>query len=102
MTALFLAQAIGLNLDITQQLLIIAASIMVGVGVSGIPEAGLIALPLVLATIGLSEQLVVMIIPLIATIDWIIARCRSVVNVMSDMLVAILLDRFEEKTNIEG
>ncbi len=102
MTALFLAQAIGLNLDITQQLLIIAASIMVGVGVSGIPEAGLIALPLVLATIGLSEQLVVMIIPLIATIDWIIARCRSVVNVMSDMLVTILLDRFEEKTNIEG
>jgi Na+/H+-dicarboxylate symporter len=102
MTALFLAQAIGLNLDMSQQLLIIAASIMVGVGVSGIPEAGLIALPLVLNTIGLSEQLIVMIIPLIATIDWIIARCRSVVNVMNDMLVAILLDRFEEKTNIEG
>jgi Na+/H+-dicarboxylate symporter len=97
MTAIFLAQAIGFNLGMTQQLLIVAASIMVGVGVSGIPEAGLIALPLVLSTIGISEQLIVMIIPLIATIDWIIARCRSVVNVMSDMLVAILLDRFEEK-----
>jgi Na+/H+-dicarboxylate symporter len=96
MTALFLAQAMGFHLDIVQQLLIIAASIMVGVGVSGIPEAGLIALPLVLATIGLSEQLIVAVIPLIATIDWIIARCRSVVNVMSDMLVAILLDRFEK------
>jgi len=98
MTAIFLAQAIGFNLDMPQQLLIVAASVMVGVGVSGIPEAGLIALPLVLSTIGLSEQLIVMIIPLIATVDWIIARCRSVVNVMSDMLVAILLDRFEEKT----
>jgi Na+/H+-dicarboxylate symporter len=98
MTAIFLAQAIGFSLDIPQQLLIVAASVMVGVGVSGIPEAGLIALPLVLSTIGLSEQLIVMIIPLIATVDWIIARCRSVVNVMSDMLVAILLDRFEEKT----
>jgi Na+/H+-dicarboxylate symporter len=42
--------------------------------------------------------LIVMIIPLIATVDWIIARCRSVVNVMSDMLVAILLDRYEDKT----
>jgi len=98
MTAIFLAQAIGFNLDMPQQLLIVAASVMVGVGVSGIPEAGLIALPLVLSTIGISEQLIVMIIPLIATVDWIIARCRSVVNVMSDMLVAILLDRFEEKT----
>lgn len=97
MTALFLAQAIGFNLDITQQLLIVAAAVMVGVGISGIPEAGLIALPLVLSTIGLSEQLVIAIIPLIATIDWIIARVRSVVNVMSDMLVAILLDRFAEK-----
>ena len=32
-------------------------------------------------------------IPLIMTVDWIIARARSGVNVMSDMLVAILLDR---------
>lgn len=102
MTAIFLAQAIGFDLGVTQQLLIIAASVMVGIGVSGIPEAGLIALPLVLSTIGLSEQLIVIIIPLIATVDWIIARCRSVVNVMSDMLVAILLDRFEEKSKIEG
>lgn len=101
MTALFLAQAIGFNLDISQQLLIVAAAVMIGVGISGIPEAGLIALPLVLSTIGLPEQLIVALIPLIATIDWIIARCRSVVNVMSDMLVAILLDRFAEKETIE-
>ncbi len=98
MTAIFLAQAIGFDLGLTQQLLIVAASVMVGIGVSGIPEAGLIALPLVLSTIGISEPLIVVVIPLIATIDWIIARCRSVVNVMSDMLVAILLDKFSSGT----
>jgi Na+/H+-dicarboxylate symporter len=27
------------------------------------------------------------------TVDWIIARCRSGVNVMGDMTVAIQLDR---------
>jgi Na+/H+-dicarboxylate symporter len=27
-------------------------------------------------------------------VDWILARCRSAVNVMSDLLVAILLDRW--------
>ncbi len=96
MTALFLSQALGFDLNITQQLLVVAAAIMVGVGVSGIPEAGLIALPLVLGSIGLPEQLIMTLIPLIATIDWVIARYRSVVNVMSDMLVAILLDRFKD------
>lgn len=33
--------------------------------------------------------------PLITTIDWIIARCSTGVNVMNDMLIAILLERWE-------
>jgi Na+/H+-dicarboxylate symporter len=70
---------------------------MVGLGISGIPEAGLIALPVVLSTVGLSEALIMTVIPLITTIDWIIARCRSGVNVMNDMLIAILLDRLENR-----
>ena len=59
---------------------------------AGIPEAGLIVLPLVLAAAGLPEQVIIAAIPLIMTVDWIIARARSGVNVLSDMLVAILLD----------
>lgn len=95
MAALFLAQAVGIDLNLAQQLLIVAAAVMVGVGISGIPEAGLIALPLVLSTAGLPAALVVTAVPLITTIDWIIARCRSGVNVMNDMLIAILLDRLD-------
>jgi Na+/H+-dicarboxylate symporter len=97
MAALFLAQAAGIELDLPQQLIIVAASVMVGLGISGIPEAGLIALPVVLSTVGLSEALIMTAIPLITTIDWIIARCRSGVNVMNDMLIAILLDRLENR-----
>jgi Na+/H+-dicarboxylate symporter len=97
MAALFLAQAAGIQLDISQQLIIVAASVMVGVGISGIPEAGLIALPLVLSTVGLSDTLILTAVPLITTIDWIIARCRSGVNVMNDMLIAILLERLENR-----
>lgn len=99
MTALFLAQAMGFQLDIMQQLLIVAASVMVGVGISGVPEAGLIALPLVLSSVGLSEAVIMTAIPLITTIDWIIARCRSGVNVMNDLLVAILLERWEKRSD---
>jgi Na+/H+-dicarboxylate symporter len=92
MAALFLAQALGFDLPLAKQLLIVAASIVAGAGVAGIPEAGLIVLPLVLAAAGLPDQVIVAAIPLIMTVDWIIARARSGVNVMSDMLVAILLD----------
>jgi len=99
MAALFLAQAVGIDLTLTQQLIVVAAAIMVGVGISGIPEAGLIALPLVLSTAGLPEALVITAVPLITTIDWIIARCRSGVNVMNDMLIAILLDRLERSAH---
>ncbi len=92
MAALFLAQAMGYDLPLASQLTIVGASIMAGVGVAGIPEAGLIVLPLVLSAAGLPDQVVASAIPLIMTVDWIIARVRSGVNVMSDMLVAMLLD----------
>lgn len=94
MTAIFLAQAYGFNLDVGQQGVIVLASLMAGIGVAGIPEAGLIVLPLVLSAAGLPDELIVLAIPLILPVDWIIARARSGVNVMSDMLVAILLDRW--------
>ena len=52
----------------------------------------MIVLPLVLSAAGLPDTVIAAAIPLIMTVDWIIARARSGVNVMSDMLVAILLD----------
>jgi Na+/H+-dicarboxylate symporter len=92
MAALFLAQALGFDLPMANQFLIVVASIIAGAGVAGIPEAGLIVLPLVLSAAGLPDHVIIAAIPLIMTVDWIIARARSGVNVMSDMLVAILLD----------
>jgi Na+/H+-dicarboxylate symporter len=92
MAALFLSQALGFDLTLGEQFVIVAASIIAGAGVAGIPEAGLIIMPLVLTAAGLPNEVILASIPLIMTVDWIIARARSVVNVMSDMLVAILLD----------
>lgn len=95
MATIFLCQAFGYELSFAHQLTIVLASVMAGVGIAGVPEAGLIVLPLVLAAAGLPEAAVAAAIPLIVPVDWIIARVRSGVNVLSDMLVAILLDRFE-------
>jgi Na+/H+-dicarboxylate symporter len=81
------------DLTSRQQAVVVLASLMAGIGVAGIPEAGLIVLPARARCGGLPEQLIVDRDPLILPVDWIIARARSGVNVMSDMLVAILLDR---------
>lgn len=92
MTAIFLTQAIGASVGLSGQLTIALASMMAAAGVAGIPEAGLVVLPLVLSAAGLSDTVIAAAIPLVMTVDWLIARCRSGVNVMADMLVAILLD----------
>ncbi len=96
MAALFLSQALGYHLTFEQQVLVALASLMAGIGISGIPDAGLIVLPLVLATVGLPEAVIVGVIPVLFSVDWLIGRVRSGVNVMSDMLVAIMLDRFPD------
>jgi Na+/H+-dicarboxylate symporter len=97
MAALFLTQALGIPVTPLGQVRIVLASIMAGAGVAGIPEAGLIVLPLVLSTAGLSPETVAVALPLLLPVDWIIARVRSGVNVLSDMLVAILLDAGQTK-----
>lgn len=95
MATVFLCQAFGYDLSFAHQMTIVLASVMAGVGVAGVPEAGLIVLPLVLGAAGLPEAAIAAAIPLIVPVDWIIARVRSGVNVLSDLLVAILLDRLE-------
>ncbi|GDX81898.1 ethanolamine utilization protein EutD [Deltaproteobacteria bacterium] len=96
MATLFLCQALGFPLNAGAQVTVVLASIMAGVGIAGIPEAGLIILPLVLGAAGIPEATIAVAIPLIVPVDWILARVRSGVNVLADMVVAIVLDRFEE------
>ena len=91
--ALFVAQALGFSLTLPQKLSVALASVMAGVGIAGVPEAGLITLPLVLAAAGLSEATVATVIPLLLPLDWLIGRCRAATNVISDMTVATILDR---------
>ena len=55
----------------------------------------LIVLPLVLGSSGLPPQVVTGVIPLIMPVDWLIGRARTGVNVMSDMVVAVMLDADE-------
>lgn len=89
MAVLFVAQASGIELSLVQQVVIAFVCMVAAMGVAGVPEAGFVSLALVLNTVGLPLE----ILPLLLTVDWIIARGRSVVNVLSDMVLSILVDR---------
>ena len=85
---LFLAQAYGIEMPLTQQLVTALVCVAATIGVGGIPEAGIISLTLVLAAVHLPAEA----IPLLLSVDWLVARCRSVVNVLGDMTVAVGID----------
>lgn len=85
---LMLAQALNVEWSLTQQLLIAFFCVIATLGVSGFPEAGIVALSLVLPMAGLPIEL----IPILLPVDWFIARCRSATNVVSDMAVSLAID----------
>jgi DAACS family dicarboxylate/amino acid:cation (Na+ or H+) symporter len=90
MAVLFVAQASGIHVSFGEQLLVAATCLVAAMGVAGVPEAGFVSLALVLNTVKLPLEL----LPLLLTVDWIIARGRSVVNVLSDMLLSLLLAHY--------
>ncbi|MBX3442499.1 MAG: dicarboxylate/amino acid:cation symporter [Planctomyces sp.] len=88
MSALFVAQLLGQNLTLSQQLLVVVTSVVASVGAAGIPEAGLVTMTLVFTAVGLPTEY----IALLLTVDWFLDRCRTTINVLGDVNVSCLLD----------
>jgi Na+/H+-dicarboxylate symporter len=86
--ALFVAQIYGMELGVGQELHIVAMSVLAAIGIAGVPEAGLVTLSLVLGAAGLPLAAV----PLLLPVDWLLGRMRATANVMSDMVVATIID----------
>ncbi len=95
--AMFIAQAYGLTLDITTQFTIVLVALLTSIGVAGIPSASLVAITIILATIGLPLEA----IGLILVVDRVLDMCRTAVNVFSDSCAAVTIARLEgEKTRL--
>ena len=88
MAALFVAQMLGMDLNLYQQLLVVITSVAASVGAAGIPEAGLVTMTMVFNAVGLPIEYIAILL----TVDWFLDRCRTTINVMGDMNVSCLLD----------
>jgi Na+/H+-dicarboxylate symporter len=88
MSALFIAQMLGHQLTLTQQLIIVLTSIVASVGAAGIPEAGLVTMIMVFTAVGLPVEYIAFLL----SADWFLDRCRTTINVLGDVNVSCLLD----------
>lgn len=83
--AVFIAQALGLDLGIAQQVTIVLTATLASIGAAGVPGAGIIMLVIVLQAI----QVPVEGIALILGVDRILDMCRTAVNITGDAAVSV-------------
>ncbi len=89
--AVFIAQALGLDLSIAQQLTIVLTATLASVGSAGVPGAGIIMLVIVLQAI----EVPVEGIALILGVDRILDMCRTAVNITGDAAVSVAVAHTE-------
>lgn len=84
----FIAQLNHIQLTDMQMIAASLACLVAAMGITGIPEAGFISLSIVVSSLNLPAEA----LPLLLAVDWMLARGRSVVNVLSDMTLSIVVD----------
>lgn len=91
--AIFIAQTIGHDLGLMDNITIFLTATLAAIGAAGIPEAGLVTMVMVLQSVGLPVEG----IGLLLSIDWFLDRCRTTVNVWGDSIGAAVVDTLEKK-----
>lgn len=89
-TLIVLAQALGIDLSLSMQIFVALYCIIAAMGVAGVPEAGVVALTLVMTSVGISPESLAVLL----SVDWILARARSLLNTTTDITSALILDRW--------
>lgn len=94
--ALFIAQAYGITLTMTQLLTIVLTATLGSIGTAGVPGAGMIMLTIVLNSVGLPLEG----IALIAGIDRVLDMMRTCINVVGDASAAVVVATSENEIEI--
>lgn len=94
--ALFIAQAYGLDLTLAQQASVVIIALLTSIGVAGVPSASLVAITVILSTLGLPAEA----IGLILATDRLLDMFRTAVNIWGDSVGAVLIARAEGEEDV--
>jgi len=85
----FIAQALGAQFSLGQQVVVALTATLASIGAAGIPQAGLVTMVIVMQAVGLPLEGISMIL----AVDWLLDRFRTTVNVWGDAVGAAVVDR---------
>jgi proton glutamate symport protein len=85
--AVFIAQVMGLELDLSTQLMIIITATLASIGSAAVPSAGMVMLVIVLGQAGIPEAGLALIFAVDRPLDMV----RTVANVTSDAAVSMIV-----------
>lgn len=92
---LFIAQVLGVDLTIYQQLIIVVTALLASIGAAGIPSAGLVMIFIVTQAVGFKDQEVALIVGTMLAVDRPLDMFRTVVNIFSDSVGTSLIAKSE-------
>lgn len=95
--SIFIAQVFGVELGISQLLLIILTATLASIGTAGVPGAGIVMLAMVLQQVGIPLEG----IALILSVDRILDMSRTVVNVTGDAVATVIVSNSEKELDLE-
>lgn len=87
--AVFIAQVMGIDLSLGDQIAIVLTALASSIGTPGIPGGSIIMLTVILSSAGIPMEG----IALILGVDRLLDMCRTVVNVTGDVTVASILSK---------
>ena len=94
---LFIAQALGIHLDASQQFVVVITALLASVGAAGIPSAGLVMLFIVTDAVGLKSDAVALWVGSMLAIDRPLDMFRTMVNITSDSVGAAVIAKSERE-----
>ncbi|MDZ7769999.1 MAG: dicarboxylate/amino acid:cation symporter [Woeseiaceae bacterium] len=95
--AMFLAQAYGLDLNLSVQFSIVVIALLTSIGVAGVPSASLVAIAIILGAVGLPLEAVGVLL----VFDRVLDMARTSINIFGDACCAIIVARLTgEETNL--
>lgn len=87
--ALFIANLVGVELSLVQQIIVFLTAMLASVGAPGIPSAGMVTMVLVLQSVGLPAEAIAILLP----VDRMLDTLRTAVNVQGDMTASLVVQK---------
>jgi Na+/H+-dicarboxylate symporter len=91
--ALFVANLVGIELNLAQQLIVFFTAMIAAIGAPGIPSAGMVTMVMVLQSVGLPAEAIAILLP----IDRLLDTLRTTVNVQGDMVGSLVVQKLVQK-----